>query len=129
MQNNKNLNYMKLPTISSDTTKLLEGLGFNFNIYKDTINYELNPPTLALAQMWLREKHNIHVNPIPNFKTTWNQYHLGIVFRNNKGQVDMIALKEKEGDVANKLFESYDEALEAGILEGIKLIKSTTYGK
>lgn len=79
-------------------------------------------PSQSLLQRWLREVHNIHVNCIPNFKTTWSQYHLGIVFKNNENKVDMIIIKEDTSTVINKLFNTYEEALEVGLQEGLKLI-------
>lgn len=70
-------------------------------------------PTQSLLQKWLREKHDIHVNPIPNFKTTWNQYHLGIVYKNKESKVDIEVIKDNKD--FNKLFESYEEVLEVGL--------------
>lgn len=83
-------------------------------------------PTQSLLQKWLREKHAISINPIPNYKTKWNQYHIGIVFKNSKGEVDSIILKEmtKQNYEVNKLFDSYEQALEAGLQEALKLIKT-----
>lgn len=78
--------------------------------------------TQSLLQKWLRKKYNIHANPIPNFQTDWGQYHLGIVFKNNKSQVDMMILEDEDG--RNKLFDSYEQALEKGLIAALKLIEN-----
>ncbi len=85
-----------------------------------SINYPA--PTQSLLQKWLREEHNISVNPIPNFKTKVNQYHIGIVFI-NKGVVDSTIMRIDDVYKTIVLFDSYEEALEKGLQEALKLIK------
>lgn len=78
-------------------------------------------PTQSLLQAWLREKYRMDVQPICTYKQT-RFYHLGIIFINAKNQVDTIILKD-EGMPTNELFNSYEEALEKGLQEALKLIK------
>ena len=83
---------------------------------------DCSAPTQSLLQKWLREEHNISVNPIPNFKTKLNQYHLGIVFI-DKGVVDSTIIRIDDAYKTIILFDSYEEALEKGLQEALKLIK------
>ena len=80
--------------------------------------------TQSLLQKWLRDEHKIFVNPIPSPQTKYGQHHLGIVFNNDEGMVDTIILKDVNVNlrVINKLFDTYEEALEAGLIEALKLI-------
>lgn len=79
-------------------------------------------PTQSLLQKWLREKHNIHliivVNELSNktgsFKYKW------YIFRDDR-------VHEFQGvkPVSNKKsYKTYEQALEAGLLEALKLIKT-----
>ena len=100
---------------------------FDKKEYIKTKNWNLkkkftSAPTQSLLQKWLREVYNISVNPIPNFKTNLNQYHLGIVFI-NKGVVDATIIKSDAAYKTTVLFDSYEEALEKGLQEALKLIK------
>lgn len=76
-------------------------------------------------QKWLREVHNIDVNPICTYKNGIRLYHLGIIFINSNNKIDTIILKSKieEREHINMLFKNYEEALEVGIFEALKLIK------
>lgn len=78
-------------------------------------------PTQSLLQRWLREVHKIDVQPICTYKQI-RFYHLGIIFINGKNQVDTIILKDEDMPT-NKLFNSYEEALEAGLREALKIVK------
>lgn len=66
-------------------------------------------PTQSLLQRWLREKHNIIVEP------TYNQIY-------NYFELEVFELNQKSIS-KNKVYSSYEQALEAGLLEGLKLIK------
>jgi hypothetical protein len=77
-------------------------------------------PTQSLLQKWLRDKFIMDVQPICTYKT-FRFYHLGIIFINDKNQIDTILIKD-EGMPTNKLFNSYEEALEEGLFETLKLI-------
>lgn len=62
-------------------------------------------PTQSLLQRWLREIHNIHVNPRFNGIDKYD-YIINL-------------------DVSYKVFDSYEESLEKGLIEGLKKIKLT----
>ena len=60
-------------------------------------------------QKWLREVHNIHITVTSISQESW-QYHIQ-------------KPKDKLGDNYNEDYENYEEALEDGLQEALKLIK------
>lgn len=78
--------------------------------YQDIRCGEFSAPTQALLQKWLREKHKIHVQPQKFF--------------HNKGfKIGKILISESSynGPHGGK-FDNYEEALEYGLKEALKLI-------
>ena len=75
-------------------------------------------PTQSLLQKWLREVHNIHIlmNVGMNNGIKQTFYCNTIVFGTN-------LYESKFRSITSKY--TYEEALEAGIFEGLKLIKTT----
>lgn len=65
-------------------------------------------PTQSLLQKWLREKHDIHITITSISQESW-QYHIQ-------------KPKDKLGDNYEEDFENYEEALEMGLQEALKLI-------
>ena len=126
---------MKLQICSFNVCKQLKEIGFNLEtkyewLYnskghtdddesgihptnRDYGNMGLNTiikmPEQALVQMWLREKYDLHINIHHTCdKNVWAYY-----------------IDNWERDYENEsTFPSYEQALEAGILESIKLIKT-----
>lgn len=80
-------------------------------------------PTQSLLQKWLREVHNIDVSPICTYRNEGRKYHCGVIFINENNQVDTIIMKDIQKDLINKLYDTYEEALEEGLLKGLKLLK------
>ena len=72
-------------------------------------------PTQSLAQKWLREKHNIHVEiykiPVTNEGNMYGCY----VCR----WIDRI----QSNSIYESYFKTYEEALEEGLRQGLKLLK------
>jgi len=115
--------------VSFETAKKLKEIGFNIscrnfygifdklhkNYHIDRNNQENNEyccvaPTQSLAQKYLRELHNIDVWVAPFFDSSQSNQYCPIVYK------DKIDLTESE-------FEgTYEEALEAGLIEGLDLI-------
>lgn len=97
--------YFKIITISAKIIEDCVPNRQNFNNISDTI---FNRPTQSLLQKWLREVHNIHIN--------MKSYDIII---NNKSEsfyiVHVQHFKEE--------YKSYEEALEIGLQEALKLIK------
>jgi hypothetical protein len=60
-------------------------------------------PTQSLLQKWLRDKHKLHVNPRFNGIDKYD-YIINL-------------------DISNRIFDSYEEALEKGLVEALKIIK------
>ena len=74
-------------------------------------------PTQSLLQRWLREVHNIHVEiKLLDFVDLSLEYHCKITFIKDDLWEWFIPTKNK-----SKL--TYEEAIEIGIQEGLKLIK------
>ena len=79
-------------------------------------------PTQSLMQRWLREVHEIHINIQMLYQCNiepaefegWIIYIAGESFETNY---------EINKDLISKVFKSYEEALEYGLFEMLKLIK------
>jgi hypothetical protein len=71
------------------------------------LNNECNIPTQSLLQQWLREVHNLHIEISRTYTTGLYVYQYFI-------------------DTENQLFgfQTYEEALEKGLEEALKLIKN-----
>ena len=115
--------------ISFQTAKLAKEKGFNTWNDSYTVDGKIIPlrsqairtekciypaPTQSLLQKWLREEHNLIItsDPITGFRHceySWNIYS----FNNIWSLANFTA----------KTFISYEESLEAGLLEALKLIK------
>ena len=128
---------MKEELVSFETAKLLKEKGFvnlsdksyiisegarygllsNFtNKYNNSVETgRVEAPTQSLAQKWLREKHNIHVEiykiPVTNEGNMYGCY----VCR----WIDRV----QSNSVYESYFKTYEEALEEGLKEGLNLIK------
>lgn len=68
-------------------------------------------PTQSLLQKWLREKHNIHVECCHNDQIGYRVW--------TKTFPDKTSFVEKNENI---FFNAYEEALEQGLLEALKLI-------
>ena len=119
--------------VTLETAKLLKEKGFKENVFtfyeaecaegdfELFESYEVedfnaradnfSAPTQSIAQKWLRENHSIHI------AVDFNQY--GRWYYRLYDIKDYDFLSETEVD---KIYKSYEEALEAGIQEALKLI-------
>ena len=118
--------------VSFDTAKLLKEAGFNepcrysydnvggfrwFKIGGPTLKGWVPCPTQALAARWLREAHRISVDAAfmaPSTNIDVWQYFIGKMD-------DMIWPGDFE--TSERTYATYEEAMEAGLQEAIKLIK------
>jgi hypothetical protein len=91
-----------------ETAQLAKEKGFDIKIFKDSINYHINPPTQSILQKWLRNNHNIHIEISRGGHPT--TYHVFIK--------DYIYSDKNE----KKEFNTYELALEEGLQEALKLI-------
>jgi hypothetical protein len=67
----------------------------------------IKAPSQSLLQKWLREEHNIHIHICPTDTGRWlRQLHT------TKGEFILI----------EEYFDTYEEALEDGLIEALKLI-------
>lgn len=84
--------------------------------------YNIAAPTQSLLQKWLREVHDIHIE-IRNYQEyDKDNYAHTLNFTKNANY------KNEEGNkigqiISRKYFDTYEEALEQGLFEGLKLIK------
>lgn len=133
--------------VSFDTAKLLKEVGFGLScrgVYvtdrtgyyefreydnkqttddlcwntEDGFQYEYLAPTQALAARWLREVHRIHI--FSNYFFEDGRWFYVIVDLKESHEVRAI-----HPDIRS--YQSNEEALEAGLQEAIKLIKSNDY--
>lgn len=137
---------MRLPICDFELSKKLKKVGFDqkYNVFdgdnyynykgelngcqvdalkhrkEDTDKYDnISAPTLALVQMWFMEKYKIQVTPIINIYT--DLYGYEIYNGSNEDEFETIDYNPNSDEWD---FKTYDQALEAGILEAIKLIKN-----
>ena len=103
--------------VTLETAKLLKEKGFQQRKYLYPVStlhhcYKyLSVPPQSIAQKWLRENHSIHI------AVDFNQY--GRWYYRLYDIEDYDFLSETEVD---KIYKSYEEALEAGIEEALKHI-------
>lgn len=111
---------MKEELITYETAKLAKEEMFEFGDY--TIdNHKI---TQALLQRWLREVHNIEVIVIPvrqRDSSEWYCYDSVLLLRETRKSLKKMFRKMCKGDGLN-LYETYEEALEAGLKEALNLI-------
>ncbi len=132
---------MKEQLISFETAKLAKKKGFNWcvlNHYEDELfknkgylfqddvknteleHYEYSAPTQSLLQKWLREEHGIYVTVMPD-----KSYDFGLLFNvvvKSDAKDYMYDLILRDGGKIMDL-ETHEQALEAGLIEALKLIK------
>ena len=135
---------MEEQLISFNTAKLAKEKGFNEKCtntymyggssYKTTPYYfeekasnseiesqSYSAPTQSLLQKWLRETHNIHImdNYMPNIK----KWDFVVYDLNLNGMAWVKHYSEYRRSHGNRRFNSYEEALENGLVEALELIK------
>lgn len=82
---------------------------------------DLKLPTQSLLQKWLREKHNIHIEVSYCFT---NDKYMVIVHSkiNQRIEIELDLLSKKPEEYLK--YKSYEQALEIGLYEALKLIKN-----
>ena len=135
---------MEEQTISFKTSKLLKNKNFNEKVdfqfdktgYKNRSCYDIEvvigpydkkeftkvnhypAPTQSLLQKWLREVHNIHITLFPEDKDDKTKIWISKLYTLNYGEDSEVSYLKQGG---TKI--TYEEALEVGLQEGLKLIK------
>lgn len=82
----------------------------------DKHDHNLRLPTQAVLQKWLREKHNLYVESNPNAS--------GYGWFIDKTCGTYIKSSEFEGPNDGGRWDKYEEALEIGLQEALKLVKN-----
>lgn len=123
-------NIMKDQLISFETDKLAKEKGCNLENcrcggFQDCICYDKRI-TQSLLQKWLREKHNLYVYIVPvinDKKGSNSEFYLATsVFKFFEIKENKVQWNNK--DILGK-FQKYEEALEQGLQEALKLLKDT----
>ncbi|MGK2861904.1 MAG: hypothetical protein ACSLE0_08220 [Chitinophagaceae bacterium] len=96
--------------------KVINGKKLKPNEWKDCIVFT---PTQSLLQKWLREKHNIHIEPQYSFKYKSSEIEWWFYIYPKIGGGGRIKYFPQE--IGENL--SYEKALEKGLEEALKLIK------
>ena len=119
---------MEEELIKLETAKLAKEKGFERAI-KNTPRYEadgtistsgfwdynLAAPTQSLLQRWLREVHDIHITI---YKETSKEYSASVGKDYSLGATLLFNQENEE-----RMFKTYEQAFEAGLLEALKLIR------
>ena len=106
---------------SEEEYVVIEGDGYNY--YNNQIDDEpsfiadISTPTQSLLAKWLREVHKIYVSASYDHIRNDSTFLLWI-FDKNKNKNNMI-----------EEFNSYEEALEEGLYQGLLMIKQNNYGR
>jgi len=138
---------MKEELIAFDTAKLAKEKGFNipcndfYDLYDNPNNKNLSyslkdnwndyksysAPTQSLLQKWLREHVEIEIYVRPSFKTLDKYIVCYMKWRDDRKfrqQYFIIPLNDNSvPEGTHQDFNSYEDALEAGLYEALKLIK------
>ena len=132
---------MQEELISFETAKLAKKKGFELNKYLSiddenprNLNSNFNPRnyqpwyfdlTQSLLQKWLREVHGIYVNSDHDLNPKGD----GILYHTNWGYINAPTTGPRNtryrtggGYSENEEFKTYEEALEVGLQEALKLI-------
>ena len=86
---------------------------------KDQLHLAL-APTQALLQKWLREVHNIHIYIIPDYKSRNNEKKIIWIY-----DLEFLNPIKEYGSPTKKEYNSFEEALEIGLQEALKLIPNS----
>ena len=133
---------MEEQLISYETAKLAKEKGFDEKVYREydksgylrctskSADVVLGPydellksteypaPTQSLLAKWLREVHNIHITLFPEDKDDKTKIWISKLYTLNYGEDSEVSYLKQGG---TKI--TYEEALEAGLQEALKLIK------
>ena len=110
---------MKEKIIETETIKLAVSKGFKEESSGSTTHSQL--------QRWLREEHNIDVSPIVNYSygeggKKKRTYRIGIVYLRGLS-IESKFIRDSKNYYCYVEFDSYELALEEGLVEGLKLIE------
>ena len=111
--------------VSFDTAKLLKDAGFeaDCDFIMDDDGKRLYRPTQSLAARWLREVHGIHVMIHPYYDCSVNADGEIVDKRMYWGYMILYAETGNLAEDNDERFNNYEQALEAGLQEALKLIK------
>lgn len=80
-------------------------------------------PTQSLLQKWLREFYKIHIEIELTDNTKYFHFSYIIITSNDRNYYDSEMIDEAKTHVNSEKFSTYEEALEEGLYEALKLVK------
>lgn len=100
----------------------------NWGENNTTLFFHGEAPTQSLLQKWLREVHNIHIQVYVMERWLSNGNGMEVYFEVNLKTTNRLnGLSNVKSNML--LFSSYEEALEIGLQEALKLVKIEENGK
>lgn len=109
--------YRKDGGLNQDLQRRFGGVSnWNHECFQDEYRQYTSAPTQSSLQKWLREEHNIEININQNITVHVEYYYFVsiVTLAPNK-----LSLEERD---LEPFYYSYEEALEAGLWEALKLI-------
>ena len=90
-------------------------------------NKYYSAPTQSLLLKWLREKHGIHILVIPTITSDWTYKTITVTSERDNDVI--LGIKSVSDlppytEVCGEDFRTYEDALENGLIESLKLIKN-----
>ena len=120
---------MEEQLVTFETAKLAKEKGFkektkfSYSTLTKTYNIsydEFSAPTQSLLQKWLREKHNIFLTIHCNSRNKYTYQGYDVDITKSKYKTDEYPGMEFGSNVC--IFDTYEEALERGLIEALELI-------
>ena len=93
--------------------RIIRGEGYNAQNYNTDV-YSISAPTQSIAQRWLRETKKLHI-------TIYNSAS-GYTYDISNADMGTVLYCFPEGPNDGGNWDTYEEALEAGIIKALKLI-------
>lgn len=123
---------MKDEIVQFETAKLAKEKGFQISLREIQLHLgqgssERKIMWMSLLQKWLREIHEIDIQPIVNYNQfkQIKSYRTGIIYitqLSDRRLLQTFFIRPKEDKILFIEFSTYEEALEAGLINGLNLI-------
>lgn len=104
---------MKDKLVTLKTLKLAKEKRFRWN--------KLTKPTQSLIHKWLRDKYDLHVIPYILSGLDLKDYSVEVIHPRPKGTMGCDSMLSRDNSM--KRFKKYEDALEFGLQESLKMIK------
>ena len=105
-----------VPMYGTNGELVKEKLGYNIELPEVFNKYWILAPTQSFLQKWLRDVHNLHINPFISSALDSKEYSVAIQKPNPIGTLGTSQYVDETP------FKSYEEALEDGLLTALNII-------